>query len=182
MSIENKLDILIAKIDEAVAISNHLKEEMVNKITVTELENILDRLTNCNNSNFVSKSEFNELKEQVLELNANLKQNVIALDDINEKLETEINAAYKRRNDDYISLYELNGITSNKLDRFKNHWLQKLEELSSSFSQEIENVRDKISTDYVTTDDLYQYTESDEFSVLENIVHELELRLDELSS
>ena len=74
MSIEERLDILIEKMDRLIAISGYIEGQMVDKVDITELENVVKRLSKHNKDFFVSRSEFNELKKLVNKLSLNIEK------------------------------------------------------------------------------------------------------------
>ena len=73
MNIEKRLDTLIEKMDKLTAISSYIEGQMVDKVGIAELEDVVLKVSKHNEDSFVLRSEFNELKELVSELSLNIK-------------------------------------------------------------------------------------------------------------
>lgn len=180
MDIEQRLDSILNEVKRCTDTSKQIQDLMVNKVTVAELDEILNRLCEHNNSSFVSRSEYKELKEQVITLGISLGQCLEAIETVNTGLKTELKTLKNDIEQDYLAVNRRSYTIESEVDHLHAILLEDIEAKYELLDDKLDDIKDEIPTDYLTTDDLYEYAGSDELTVLEDRVDELESRLEKI--
>lgn len=182
MSIEEQLNILNETVSKILVLSNHLEAEITNKVSFTELEEILTNLYVHYSNHFVPHSTYNSLQKQITNLKLSLEHALNAIEIIDLKLQTNIGVLETGANKDSVTLDEVNHLISESFDRIYDTLSDNLSSryriLNERIDTEVDKLNDRILLDREKRNGAFR----SEISILENRIENIIASIERLES